>query len=122
MLHISLNKFHFIIFTLIRSYQRSHIFRMKYLNIASVNTLLDIHIHICINTHKIIFTDIFDEIFFKIRYILFFPVFIPFRSFYISRVKKRTKQRLIFSTKIYFSKQFIKQSQIIKQAFLVQNS
>lgn len=65
MLHISLNKFHFIIFTLIRSYQRSHIFCMKYLNIASVNTLLDIHIHICINTHKIIFTDIFDEIFIK---------------------------------------------------------
>lgn len=107
MLHISLNKFHFIIFTLIRSYQRSHIFRMKYLNIASVNTLLDIHIHICINTHKIIFTDIFDEIF--IKYDTFYSFQYSFPSdFFISLGLKKNETTVNFFYENLFLKTIYK--------------
>lgn len=57
------------------------------------------------------------------KFYYFYKTFYSFPSdlFISSRVKKKRKQRLIFSTKIYFSKQFIiKQSQIIRfQEFIV---
>lgn len=61
----------------------------------------------------IIFIKHLYDTFYSFQYSFLFDLFTSLG------LKKRTKQRLIFSTKIYFSKQFIKQSQIIRQAFLV---